>query len=301
MRLLSYERGGDPRLGLLIEQRVLDLANASAELGGTELPGEMLSFIAAGEPALARARELVEALSADQNALTQLSLPLSGVRLLAPVPWPRRNIVCVGLNYAEHASESRITDGLPEHPVYFSKPPTTVIGPEAAIPWHGHVSTRIDWEVELAVVIGRGGKDLAEDRALEHILGYTVGNDITARDLQAQHQQWYKGKGLDGFCPLGPWIVTADELGDPQTLRLLLRVNGDVKQNASTSDMIFGVARLVSVLSQGMTLEPGDVLMTGTPSGVGFARKPPEYLRPGDVVEAEIDRIGLLRNVVAGD
>ena len=309
MRLLSYERGGDPRLGLLIEQRVLDLADASAELAGAELPSEMLSFIAAGEPALARALEVAEALSSDRTALTRLSLPLSEVHLLAPVPRPRRNIVCVGLNYAEHASESRITSGLPEHPVYFSKPPTTVIGPEAAIPWHGHVSTRIDWEVELAVVIGRAGKDLSEDRALQHVLGYTVGNDITARDLQAQHQQWYKGKGLDGFCPLGPWIVTADELGDPQTLRLQLRVNGEVKQDASTSDMIFGVARLISVLSQGMTLEPGDVLMTGTPSGVGFARKPPEYLRPGDVVEAEIDRIGLLRNpvlersegVVAGD
>jgi 2-keto-4-pentenoate hydratase/2-oxohepta-3-ene-1,7-dioic acid hydratase in catechol pathway len=205
----------------------------------------------------------------------------------------------VGLNYAEHASESRITSGIPEHPVLFTKPPSTVIGPEAAIPWHGHVSTRIDWEVELVAVISHRGRDIPEAEALDYVFGYTVGNDITARDLQAKHQQWYKGKGLDGFCPLGPWIVTADELGDPQSLRLRLRVNGEPKQDANTSDMVFSVAKLVSAWSLGMTLEPGDLLMTGTPSGVGFARKPPEYLKPGDIVEAEIDRIGLLRNVVA--
>jgi 2-keto-4-pentenoate hydratase/2-oxohepta-3-ene-1,7-dioic acid hydratase in catechol pathway len=174
-----------------------------------------------------------------------------------------------------------------------------VIGPEEPIPWHGHVSTKIDWEVELVVVIGKRGRDITEERALEHVFGCTVGNDVTARDLQAMHQQWYKGKGLDGFCPLGPWIVTADELPDPQDVRLSLRVNGDTKQDAHTSDMIFGVAKLIAVWSQGMTLEPGDLLMTGTPSGVGFARKPPEYLKPGDVVEAQIDAIGVLRNTVA--
>jgi 2-keto-4-pentenoate hydratase/2-oxohepta-3-ene-1,7-dioic acid hydratase in catechol pathway len=206
----------------------------------------------------------------------------------------------VGLNYADHASESRITTGIPEHVVLFTKPPSTVIGPEAAIPWHSHISTKIDWEVELVAVIGRGGRDITEREALNHVFGYTIGNDITARDLQARHQQWYKGKGLDGFCPLGPWIVSADELGDPQTLQLRLSVNGKLKQDANTAGMIFGVAQLVSAWSQGMTLEPGDLLMTGTPSGVGFARKPPEYLRPGDAIEAEIERVGTLRNVVGG-
>jgi len=153
--------------------------------------------------------------------------------------------------------------------------------------------------VELVAVIGRRGMNISEAEALDYVFGYTIGNDITARDLQARHQQWYKGKGLDGFCPLGPWIVSADELGDPQKLQLQLRVNGELKQDANTSDMIFGVAKLISAWSQGMTLEPGDLLMTGTPSGVGFARKPPEYLKPGDVVEAEIGGIGLLRNAVA--
>ena len=286
MRLLTYGREGEPRLGLLAGEQVIDVAEAS----GGALPGDMLAFIAAGAPALEGARKLPVA----------GGRPLAEVRLLAPIPRPARNVVCVGLNYAEHASESRITSGLPEAPVYFTKPPSTVIGPEAAIPWHGHVSRRIDWEVELVAVIGRRGIDIPEERALEHVFGYTVGNDVTARDLQARHQQWYKGKGLDGFCPLGPWIVTADVIADPQALRLQLRVNGALKQDARTDDMIFGVAKLISVWSQGMTLEPGDLLMTGTPSGVGFARQPPEYLQPGDVVEAEIDAIGLLRNPVAG-
>jgi 2-keto-4-pentenoate hydratase/2-oxohepta-3-ene-1,7-dioic acid hydratase in catechol pathway len=301
MRLLTYERDGAPRLGLLIGDRVADMAEASRALGDGPLPNSMLVFIDGGDAALERARALLGSLSADRSALERHSRPLADVRLLAPVQRPRRNLVCVGLNYAEHAAESRVTQGVPEHPVYFSKPPSTVIGPEATIPWHGHVSRRIDWEVELVAVIGRGGRDIPEERALDHVFGYTVGNDVTARDLQSRHQQWYKGKGLDGFCPLGPWIVPSDELPDPQSVRLRLRVNGETKQDASTSDMIFSVARLVSVWSLGMTLEPGDLLMTGTPSGVGFARKPPEYLRPGDVVEAEIEGIGVLRNVVGGE
>ncbi len=288
MRLLTYERAGEPRLGLLAGDRIVDVAEAS----GGALPGDMLSFIERGEPALKAARSVTDSDS---------SIPRAGTKLLAPIPRPARNIVCVGLNYAEHASESRVTTGIPEVPVYFTKPPSTVIGPDAAIPWHGHVSRRIDWEVELVAVIGRRGRDITEDQALAFVFGYTVGNDITARDLQARHQQWYKGKGLDGFCPLGPWIVTADEIPDPQALRLQLRVNGEPKQDARTDDMIFSVAKLISAWSQGMTLEPGDLLMTGTPSGVGFARKPPEYLQPGDVVEAEIDAIGLLRNTVAGE
>jgi len=302
MRLLTYARGRAARLGLLLKRHVFDLADADAALGGGALPDDLVAFIRAGDVAQVRARGLIEMLSAEGAALDErYSYPLDSVALLAPIPRPARNIVCVGLNYKEHAAESRVTSGLPEHPVYFTKPPTTVIGPEAAIPWHGHVSRRVDWEVELVVVIGRGGRDIPEDEALEHVFGYTVGNDVTARDLQARHQQWYKGKGLDGYCPLGPWIVTRDEIADPQDLRLSLRVNGATKQDAATADMVFSVATLISVLSLGMTLEPGDLLMTGTPSGVGFARQPPEYLQPGDLVEAEIDRIGVLRNPVAGE
>ena len=300
MRLLTYDREGAARLGLLLGERVIDVADAGRSLG-LALPDGMLAFIEEGDQALEGARRVVDVLSSDPATLSRSSWPLAETRLLAPVPRPRRNLVCVGLNYAEHAAESRVTQGVPEHPVYFTKPPSTVIGPEAPIPWHGHVSQRIDWEVELVAVIGRGGRDIPEERALDSVFGYTVGNDVTARDLQSRHQQWYKGKGLDGFCPLGPCIVTKDELPDPQDLRLRLRVNGETKQDASTGDMIFSVAKLVAVWSLGMTLEPGDLLMTGTPSGVGFARQPPEYLQPGDVVEAEIDGIGLLRNVVAAE
>ena len=298
MRLLTYDGEGEPRLGLLLGERVIGVADLEAG-SNLELPSDMLTFIEASTELQAPISAAAAKLERDPALLERISRPLAQTRLLAPIPKPRRNLVCVGLNYAEHASESRITSGIPERVVLFTKPPSTVIGPEAAIPWHGHVSTRIDWEVELVAVIGWRGRDIPEAEALDYVFGYTVGNDITARDLQAKHQQWYKGKGLDGFCPLGPWIVTADELGDPQTVQLRLRVNGELKQDANTSDMIFGVAKLVSAWSMGMTLEPGDLLMTGTPSGVGFARKPPEYLKPGDVVEAEIDRIGLLRNVVA--
>ena len=301
MRVLTYEQAGVAHLGLLLGDRVVDVHEGASAAGEEPPPDGMLAFVEEGAPALERAKRILETLSSNPQELERCSKPLSEVRLLAPIPRPRRNVVCVGLNYAEHAAESQVTQGAPEDPVYFTKPPSTVIGPEASIPWHGHVSRRVDWEVELVVVIGRRGRDIPEDRALEYVFGYTVGNDITARDLQRRHQQWYKGKGLDGFCPLGPWIVTSDELADPQDVRLRLRVNGETKQDASTGDMIFGVARLIAVLSLGMTLEPGDLMMTGTPSGVGFARKPPEYLQPGDVVEAEIDEIGLLRNVVAGE
>lgn len=294
MRLLTYAREGTPRLGVLVRDRVFDVADLESDF-----PSDMQTFIEAEKDLLPRLSESIEAIgSASRSGATASSTPISEVELLAPIPRPRRNLVCVGLNYAEHASESRITSGIPEHVVLFTKPPSTVIGPGAAVPWHGHVSRRIDWEVELVVVIGSQGRDIAPESALDHVFGYTIGNDITARDLQARHQQWYKGKGLDGFCPLGPWIVTADEFGDPQQKRLQLRVNGDLKQDAVTSDMVFGVADLISAWSQGMTLEPGDLLMTGTPSGVGFARKPPEYLQPGDQVEAEIEGIGVLRHSI---
>ena len=298
MRFLTYDRDGDPRLGLLLEDRIVDVAELGAG-AKPRFPADMLAFLEASMELRAAIEDISAKLEAGSDLLRKRSVALSETRLLAPVPRPRRNLVCVGLNYAEHASESRVTSGIPEHVVLFTKPPSTVIGPEAAIPWHGQVSTRIDWEVELVAVIGRRGMNISEAEALDYVFGYTIGNDITARDLQARHQQWYKGKGLDGFCPLGPWIVSADELGDPQKLQLQLRVNGELKQDANTSDMIFGVAKLISAWSQGMTLEPGDLLMTGTPSGVGFARKPPEYLKPGDVVEAEIGGIGLLRNAVA--
>ena len=208
--------------------------------------------------------------------------------------------MCVGLNYADHVAESQSVTGVdvPKFPVFFTKPPSTVIGPDDEIPWHGHVSTSIDWEAELAVIIGREGRDISEAAALDHVFGYTIANDVTARDLQQRHGQWFKGKGLDGFCPMGPVVVTADEIGDPHALDIGLRVNGVEKQRSNTKYLIFSIPRLIADLSAGMTLYPGDILLTGTPSGVGIGRTPPEFLKPGDVVEAEIPAIGVLRNTV---
>jgi 2-keto-4-pentenoate hydratase/2-oxohepta-3-ene-1,7-dioic acid hydratase in catechol pathway len=229
---------------------------------------------------------------------------LSEVRLFAPIPRPRKNIVCLGLNYAEHAKESARARGREasalRDPLFFTKAPTTVNGPYGKIVIDPAVSTEVDWEVELAVIIGRPGKNIREEDALAHVFGYTVLNDVTARDIQSRHKQFFKGKSIDGYGPMGPWIVTADEIADPQQLAVRLRVNGVTKQEDNTSNMLFGVGSIIAILSQGLTLEAGDIIATGTPSGVGFARNPPEFLRPGDVMETEVEGIGTLRNEVVG-
>ncbi|HZS78568.1 MAG TPA: fumarylacetoacetate hydrolase family protein [Ktedonobacteraceae bacterium] len=229
---------------------------------------------------------------------------LNEVQLAAPIPRPAKNVMCLGLNYAEHAKESAQARGREatqlEAPLFFTKAPTTVNGPYSPLVIDPSVSTQIDWEAELAVIIGRGGKNIREADSLDHVFGYTVLNDVSARDLQALHKQFFKGKSIDGYCPMGPWIVTADEIPDPQNLKLCLRVNGATKQDDTTGNMIFSVRTIISVLSQGMTLEPGDIIATGTPSGVGFARKPPEFLKPGDVMETEIEGIGIMKNPVIG-
>src|SRR5438128_6905627 len=229
---------------------------------------------------------------------------LSNVQLAAPIPRPRKNLMCLGWNYAEHEQETARIRGqeakLPEDPVIFTKAPTTVNSPYGNIIIDPAVSEQVDWEAELAVIIGKGGKNIREEDALSHVFGYTVLNDVTARDLQSRHKQFFKGKSIDGYCPMGPWIVTADEIADPQQLDVKLRVNGVTRQDSNTSMMIFPVRSIIAILSQGLTLEPGDIIATGTPSGVGFARNPPEFLKPGDVVEAEVEKIGMLRNTVVG-
>jgi 2-keto-4-pentenoate hydratase/2-oxohepta-3-ene-1,7-dioic acid hydratase in catechol pathway len=183
--------------------------------------------------------------------------------------------------------------------VFFSKVADCVIGPEDDVQFDPRVSTHIDWEVELAVIIGRQGRDIPQDRAFDYVFGYTIANDVTARDLQRRHGgQWHKGKSLDTFCPLGPWIVTADEIEDVQNLRITSRINGQTMQDSNTRHMIFPVATIIESLSQGLTLRPGDVIITGTPDGVGFARKPPVYLKDGDVAEMEVEGIGVLRNTI---
>ncbi len=228
-------------------------------------------------------------------------IPLEEVALDAPVR-PVRNVFCVGRNYLEHAAEGARAAGrelnLPEVPTFFTKAATAIAAPGATLELSASISREYDFEAELAVVIGARCKDVPESEALHVVFGYTAFNDVTARDLQRAHRQWFKGKSLDDTAPIGPWIVTPDEIADPHALELRLRRNGIEKQHGNTGKMIFRIPRLIAELSKGMTLFPGDVIATGTPEGVGFARQPPEFLADGDVLEVEIERIGILRNAV---
>ena len=304
MRLCTYSvDAGAPRLGADCGHAVLDLMRYSHLHDGLRLPPDMQGLLDAGPNAWRHAADLYRRFSSEleshdlaQDAEAGLAYPADRVRRHAPIPRPRKNVFCLGQNYAAHAAESG--NPPPSAPIYFTKPPTTVIGPGEAIPYPDGLTTRLDWEVELGAVIGLGGRDIPEASALELVFGYTIFNDVSARDLQYRTAQWFKGKSLDGSCPMGPVIVTADEIPDPQRLRLQLSVNGVKKQDSNTSDMIFSVARIIADLSAGMTLEPGDCISTGTPQGVGDGRKPPEYLKRGDVMEAEVERIGVLRNPV---
>ena len=234
------------------------------------------------------------------QATPSMQVARDAVSLLAPIPRPRKNVMCVGLNYFDHATETAEHAGRdakkPQYPIIFTKATTSVTAHEAEIPFDADTCSQLDWEAELGVVIGKGGRKIPQEQALEHVFGYTVINDLSARDLQFNHKQFFLGKSIDGGCPIGPHIVTADEMPDPQNLALTCRVNGVEKQSANTSLMIFSIAELITTLSRSMTLEPGDIIATGTPSGVGFVRQPPEFLRPGDVVECEVAGVGILRN-----
>ena len=234
-------------------------------------------------------------------------LPLSAVRLDTPLPRPRRDIFCVGKNYRAHAGEfaqsgfdssaTKQDNDIPSHPIIFSKLPESVIAPGAAIRIPTGVSDAIDYEAELAVVIGRGGRGIPAAKAMEHVWGYTIINDVTARDWQQRHKQWLMGKSFDTFCPLGPWLVTADELNGADT-RVRCWVNDELRQDARTSELIFDIPTLIETISAGITLYPGDVIATGTPAGVGIGCKPPKYLKSGDRVRIAIDGIGVLENPV---
>ena len=260
-------------------------------------PVTMIELIAAGPELLAR---LANAQAA----------PVDGAELLAPIPRPSRCVFCVGWNYLEHFEEGKGNRGdnydppdIPEYPTLFSKPPTSVIGPGGGVLHPGRVSEQLDWEIELAVIIGKGGRNISQADAMAHVFGYTIAVDVSVRDLQRRHgAQWFKGKSLDTHCPLGPWIVTADQLPDPYAVHLELTVNGDVKQSDPASLMVFTLPRIIEEFSLGMALEPGDVILSGTPSGIGYARKPPEFLKVGDEMVATITGIGSLANpIVAMD
>lgn len=288
----------------LLDARFLPVAAAcrAAEVGHDALlQGGLQALIAGGDAALVALAPVVARANGGEAGLTALAV--TDPVLLAPLPRPEKNVFCVGRNYAEHIAEGaraqNTTVAVTEVPVYFTKPRTAVIGPGADVLIFPLVSTQIDYEVELALVIGTAGRDIPKERAFDHIWGYTILNDVTARDVQRRHGgQYFKGKGLDGSCPLGPVVVTKDEIADPQNLNLRCLVNGEVRQNSNTSHMIFDIPTLIASLSEGLTLEPGDILATGTPSGVGYAMVPPGFLKPGDEVACEIEGIGRLANPV---
>lgn len=286
MKLITYKYNNAVTLGAV---------NADNEVVAlTAVAPDMLTLIKMGPDGLVQAQQLLD--QAEQT------LPLADVELLAPIPQPVRNIMCLGKNYAEHAQESHAAWGdkheLPEFPIIFNKATTSINSPYGDIPYDTAVSSAIDYEAELAVIIGRTGKNISAADALDYVFGYTVINDVSARDLQRQHKQFFKGKSLDGSAPLGPWIVTAVAIPDPHNLQVTCKVNGVEKQNGNTNQMIFDIPETIRQLSLGMTLLPGDIIATGTPSGVGFARTPPEFLVPGDVVECSVEHIGTIRNKI---
>ncbi len=291
MRLVTFADGQGQRLGVLQGDEIADVTASSPDL-----PKSIAEYCGND-----RLRDLQQVLARAPR------LRLSDVRLLAPIPRPAKNIFCVGKNYHEHAKEfhdsgfdaSAGAAAIPDLPIIFTKAATTVIGPGEPIPGSSDPTQSVDYEGELTVVIGRGGRGIKKADAYNHVFGYTIINDVTARTLQHAHKQWFLGKNLDGFCPMGPCVVTADEVPDVTGLRLETRVNGEVRQSAAVSDLIFDIPTLIETISGVMTLEPGDLIATGTPVGVGIGFKPPKYLKAGDTVSITIEPIGTLTNPVA--
>lgn len=289
-------------VAVLNDGRMLNIAQAAQSAATAEALqlGSMLHLIAGGPACLGAVRRLVTEADGGQHADAIMPAHSS---LMAPIPVPRKNVFCVGRNYAEHIAEGDRAQkqkvGVTEYPVFFTKPPTSVVPPDGDVLIFPSVSEATDYEVELAIVIGKPGRNISKADAYQHVFGYTILNDITARDVQRRHGgQYFKGKGLDGSCPLGPTIVTADEIDDPHNLSIGLTVNGEQRQLGNTSDMIFDIPTLIESISEGLTLEPGDIIATGTPSGVGYAMEPPQFLKHGDTVVCEIEKIGKLRNSV---
>lgn len=295
MRLVTFSDAQGMRIGVhdAASNTIVDLTAVS------RLPREMTQFVALGKNGLQRARRAVKS--------GEARLPVAGVRIHAPFPRPARNVLCVGRNYHDHAREfhssgfdaSAGPDAIPEVPIMFTKWPSSVIGPLEPIPSANDPTNSTDYEGELTVVIGEGGRNITQKNAYDHVYGYTIVNDVTARTLQSRHKQWFLGKSLDGYCPMGPCIVTADEIEDVTQLRLSTTVNGEMRQDAYVSQLIFDIPMLIETLSRVMTLEPGDLIATGTCAGVGIGFDPPKFLKPGDVVAVTIEPIGTLENPVA--
>ncbi len=299
MKLLTYKtQESEPRLGFLHNNQIVDMEDFG-EAVNFPLPSTMLELIDMGIEVIPEINDLLA--DSDQESLDEISYSLDEAVILAPIPKPRKNIIGIGLNYTEHVAESArnldTTGKLPQKPIIFSKPPTAVIGTNENILLNKKLTQQLDWEVELAVVIGKKGKYVAKENALDYVFGYTVINDISARDCRREGQ-WIVSKGQDTFAPMGPYIVTKDEIENPHNLNLSLKLNGVEKQNSNTKFLLFNINDLVEDLSTVFTLEPGDIIATGTPAGVGAGRTPQEWMWDGDVVEATVEGIGTIINTV---
>jgi len=293
MRLVTFSDGKDARVGVHdpASGTIVDLS------AGTRLPRQMTEFIALGKNGLARARRAVRS--------GEGRIAAGSVKLLAPIPRPAKNILCVGKNYHDHAQEFHSSgvdasgkEVVPEVPIIFTKWPNSVIGPGEPIPSANDYTNSTDYEGELTVVMGEGGRNIAGKDAYDHVYGYTIVNDVSARTIQNRHRQWFLGKSPDGYCPMGPCILTADEVEEVGHLQLITKVNGELRQNAFVSQLIFDIPTLIETLSRVMTLEPGDLIATGTCAGVGIGFDPPRYLKKGDTVAITIEPIGTLENPV---
>lgn len=308
MKLVTFTRQDETRIGAVVkENKIVDLNYAFQallkeqgkirykEIAEAYIPADMIGFFQGGEESLSYAKEAVSFALKHENVFADKIIhDYEDVKIEAPLLNPGK-IICVGHNYRDHILE--MGRELPENPVIFAKFANTIIGPEDDIPLYP-ISEQLDYEAEFAFIVGKRARGVKRDRALDYVAGYTIANDVTYRDIQRRTLQWLQGKTVDGTAPMGPWIVTADEMGNPGGLEMVLTVNGEERQRANTDNLVFDVPRLVEFLSNLMTLEPGDVVLTGTPGGVGFARNPQVFLKDGDVVRIEIDKIGVLENKV---
>ena len=300
MHFVTFEVNGKAEIGVLSPDKEFVIPLQAAEqltCGSTTLPGTMLELLDQGDAAVAIVQKIIAKLDASCPKLA-----LAEVRILAPIPRPRKNIFCIGKNYVEHALEFEKTKdasvAVPKVPVIFSKPPTCVVGTGAIVKNHSHMTSQIDYEVELAVVIGKKASRVAKEEAYDYVFGYTIMNDVSARDLQKAHSQWIMGKGPDTFAPLGPSIVHKSAIPNPHDLFIKCAINGELRQNGNTKDMVFDIPTLIATLSSVVTLEPGDIIATGTPAGVGVGFNPPKFLNPGDEMRLEIENIGVLVNTI---
>lgn len=301
MKIVTFEHDGKMKAGVVVDDHhVIDVQQAQRQkMADVSLSTDVQDWMDQGESSLEKVERIVE--WARGIGKGEFFLDGKDIRLMAPIPKPRKNIFCIGKNYADHAVELGSEADIPKYPMVFSKTPTTVVGSGAPVLLHNEVTDSLDYEGELAVVIGKQGKGITKRDAYDYVFGYTMINDVTARDIQQRHQQFLLGKSLDTSCPMGPWLVHKDEIADPHDLDIETKVNGEVRQSSHTSKMIFDIPTLIATISAGTTLEPGDIIATGTPAGVGKGMKPQQFLKAGDVMEVTAEGLGTLKNVVSDE